>query len=98
MSRGRELASVDARSSAIGVVVSIQEADVRGFAIGDRVSQLQYGTGTVRLVDEHHTVIDFDEHGLRRFATAMVKLERSSTVEPDKPPKRTRKKAAAKQD
>ena len=98
MSRGRELAPVDARSSAIGVVVSIQEADVRGFAIGDRVSQLQYGTGTVRRVDEHHTVIDFDEHGLRRFATAMVKLERSSTVEPDKPPKRTRKKAAPKQD
>ena len=30
----------------ITVVVSIQEADVRGYAIGDRVSQLQYGTGT----------------------------------------------------
>ena len=67
---------------------------MRGYTIGDRVSQPQYGTGTIRLVDEHHTVIDFDEHGLRRFATAMVKLERSSTVEPDKPPKRTRKKAA----
>jgi hypothetical protein len=80
------------------VVVSIQEADVRGYAIGDRVLQPQYGTGTVRLVDEHHTVIDFDEHGLRRFATAMVKLERSSTVEPDKPPKRARKKAAPKQE
>jgi hypothetical protein len=78
-------------------VVSIQEADVRGYTIGDRVSQPQYGNGTVRLVDEHHTVIDFDEHGLRRFATAMVKLERSTTLEPDKPPKRTRKKAAPKQ-
>jgi hypothetical protein len=80
------------------VVVSIQEADVRGYAIGDRVSQLQYGNGTIRLVDEYHTVIDFDEHGLRRFATAMVKLERSTTLEPDKPPKRTRKKAAPKQE
>jgi hypothetical protein len=96
--RSVEQDRADARSSAVGVVVSIQEADVRGFTIGDRVSQLQYGTGTVRLVDEHHTVIDFDEHGLRRFATAMVKLERSATVEPDKPPKRTRKKAAPKQD
>jgi hypothetical protein len=75
-------------------MVSIQEADVRGYAIGDRVSQPQYGTGTIRLVDEHHTVIEFDEHGLRRFATAMVKLERSSTLEPEKPPRRTRKKAA----
>jgi hypothetical protein len=74
--------------------VVAQEAQVRGYAIGDRVSQPQYGTGTIRLVDEHHTVIEFDEHGLRRFATAMVKLERSSTVEPEKPPRRTRKKAA----
>jgi hypothetical protein len=82
---------------ALTVVVPIQEASVRGYAIGDRVSQPQYGTGTIRLVDEHHTVIDFDEHGLRRFATAMVKLERSSTTEPEKPPKRTRKKAAAKE-
>jgi hypothetical protein len=78
-------------------VVSNQEAGVRGYAIGDRVSQPQYGNGTIRLVDEHHTVIEFDEHGLRRFATAMVKLERSSTLEPEKPPKRTRKKAAAAQ-
>jgi hypothetical protein len=79
------------------VGVSSQEADVRSYAIGDRVSQPQYGNGTIRVIDEHHTVIDFDEHGLRRFATAIVKLERSSTVEPDKPPKRTRKKAALKQ-
>lgn len=70
---------------------------MRGYAIGDRVSQPQYGTGTIRLVDEHHTVIEFDEHGLRRFATAMVKLERSSTVEPEKPARRTRKKAVAAQ-
>ena len=74
-----------------------QEADVRVFAIGDRVFQPQYGTGTVRLVDEHHTVIDFDEHGLRRFSTAMVKLEPSSTVAPDRPVRRTRKKSASKE-
>ena len=54
---------------------------MRGYAIGDRVSQPQYGTGTIRLVDEYHTVIDFDDHGIRRFATSMVKLERSSTVD-----------------
>ncbi len=75
-------------------VVAFQEADVRGYAIGDRVSQAQYGTGTIRLVDEHHTVIEFDEHGLRRFVTAMVKLERSTTLAPEKPARRTRKKAA----
>ena len=34
---------------------------MRGYSIGDRVLQPQYGTGTIRLVDEYHTVIDFDE-------------------------------------
>jgi hypothetical protein len=67
---------------------------VRQYAIGDRISQPQYGTGTIRLVDEYHTVIDFDDYGIRRFSTPMVKLESSSTVEPGKPPKRTRKTAA----
>jgi hypothetical protein len=67
------------------------------FAIGDRISQPQYGTGTVRIVDEYHTVIDFDEHGIRRFSTPMVKLEPSDTVEPGKPAKRPRaRKTAAK--
>jgi len=83
--------------SVLFVVVLMQEANVRTYVIGDRVSQLQYGNGTIRLVDEHHTVIDFDDHGLRRFATAMVKLERSSTVAPEKPARRPRKKAVSKQ-
>jgi hypothetical protein len=69
---------------------------MRGFAIGDRVSQTQYGTGTITLVDEYHTVIDFDEHGIRRFSTPMVKLERSSTEAPDRPVRRARRKTAAK--
>lgn len=69
---------------------------MRGYAIGDRVAQPQYGSGTIRLVDEYHTVIDFDEHGIRRFSTAMVRLERSAIPEPGKPPKRARKKAAPK--
>lgn len=66
------------------------------YAIGDRILQPQYGTGTVRNVDEYHTVIDFDEHGLRRFSTPMVKLERSDTVEPGRPAKRPRAKKAVK--
>lgn len=67
---------------------------MRGYAIGDRISQPQYGTGTIRIIDEHHTVIDFDEHGIRRFSTRMVKLEPSDTVEPGKPAKRPRKPSA----
>ena len=70
---------------------------MKSWTKGDRVVQPTYGPGTLVEVNEHHTVIDFDEHGIRRFSTSMVKLERSATVEPGKPPKRTRKKAVPKE-
>jgi hypothetical protein len=66
---------------------------VRVFAIGDRVSQPQYGAGTVAAANEYHTTIDFDEHGPRTFATSMVKLERSTTLAPPRT-KPARRKAA----
>jgi hypothetical protein len=55
---------------------------MRLFSIGDRVSQLQYGPGTVAAVNEFHTTVNFDDKVLRTFATPIVKLERSSTVAP----------------
>ena len=66
------------------------------YSTGDRVSQPQYGDGTVTTVNEYHTVIDFDAHGSRKFATPYVRLERSSTPAPPKPVKARRsvKKAA----
>lgn len=65
---------------------------MRLFAVGDRVSQPQYGAGTIAAADEYHTTIDFDDHGVRTFATPMVKLERSTTIAPVRP-KSTRRKA-----
>jgi len=67
---------------------------VRLFTIGDRVSQPQYGTGTVAASNEYHTTINFDEHGPRTFATPIVRLERSATVAPLRA-KPTRRKAAS---
>ena len=61
------------------------------FSVGDRVSQTTYGTGTVTAVNEYHTTINFDDHGARTFATAMVRLDPSQTPAPPKPVKRTRK-------
>jgi len=58
---------------------------MRIFASGDRVRQPQYGAGTVTSADEHHTVIDFDEHGVHRFVTAMVTLEATSEPAPPRP-------------
>lgn len=61
------------------------------FTPGDRVSQAQYGHGTVTKVDEYHTSIDFDDHGPRTFSTSRSHLERSTTAAPVKPPKRTKR-------
>ena len=55
---------------------------------GGRVLQKEYGDGTVLESDEHYTVIDFDEHGVRRFVTRLVKLSSSASVAPTKPARR----------
>lgn len=68
------------------------------FAVGDRVSQATYGAGTITLVNEHHTVVDFDEHGIRRFVTSLVRLEPSDTAAPVKPKRAARKPAARRAD
>ncbi len=62
---------------------------------GDRVSQPTYGPGTLVEVNEHHTVIDFDEHGRKTFATRLVTLQASSEPAPNKA-KAPRKRAAPK--
>jgi hypothetical protein len=59
---------------------------------GDRVVQPTYGPGTLVEVNEHHTVIDFDEHGRKTFASRLVTLQ--STSEPA--PARTPRKRATK--
>ena len=55
---------------------------MRRYAAGDRVVQAQYGAGTIVDVNEHHTVIEFDEHGTRRFSTRIVVLETTTTPAP----------------
>jgi hypothetical protein len=55
---------------------------MRRYAAGDRVVQAQYGAGTIVDVNEHHTVIEFDEHGTRRFSTRIVVLETTNTPAP----------------
>ncbi len=66
------------------------------FAVGDRVTQPQYGAGTITSVDESRTVIEFDEHGTRTFATSIVVLERTATPAPVRAARGRRKAPAAK--
>lgn len=57
---------------------------------GHRVHQATYGAGTITASDSRHTVIDFDEHGVRTFSTPLVTLEPSSVEAPPAATARTR--------
>ena len=64
------------------------------YTVGARVSQEQYGPGTITESNQHHTVIDFDDHGERRFVTEMVVLLASKVPAPAKTRGKGRKKKA----
>ena len=57
---------------------------MRLYSPGARVSQAQYGDGTVTSADEYHTRIEFDEHGPRTFSTVRVSLTPSPSLAPVK--------------
>jgi hypothetical protein len=61
------------------------------YTSGDRVAHTQYGDGTINRVNEYHTVIDFDAHGVRMFSSPRVVLSASSTPAPVKPAKGARR-------
>ena len=63
---------------------------------GDRVVQPTYGPGTLVEVNEHHTVIDFDEHGRRTFSTRLVVLQSTNEPAPNKPSRKRASKAKSK--
>ncbi len=62
------------------------------YATGDRVTQAQYGDGTITRYDSHHTVIDFDAHGPRIFASGRVVLGQATTAAPVKKVRRAARK------
>ena len=88
-------------------VVTVAAADaasragnaVKSWNKGDRVVQPTYGAGTLVEVNEHHTVIDFDEHGRRVFSTRLVTLQATNEPAPAKAPRKraTRKSAKEKE-
>ena len=65
---------------------------MKGWSKGDRVVQATYGPGTLVEVNEHHTVIDFDEHGRRTFASRLVVLQATNEPAPNRPVKSRAKK------
>jgi hypothetical protein len=69
---------------------------MRLFAKGNRVTQPQYGPGTITSMDDQYTVVEFDQHGSRRFITTMVTLQATSEPAPAKAAAKRRKPAAKK--
>ena len=65
-------------------------------AVADRVQHAEYGLGKIIAVDERYTTIDFDEAGVKKFVTELVRLTRSDTPAPTKPSRASRAKAAKK--
>ncbi|MGE3176400.1 MAG: hypothetical protein AB7O32_02930 [Vicinamibacterales bacterium] len=70
---------------------------MKAWAKGDRVVQPTYGSGTLVEVNEHHTVIEFDEHGRRVFATRLVVLQATNEPAPAKAPRKRATKAKSKE-
>jgi hypothetical protein len=91
--------AVDTATAAAAVVDAANHGgdEMKAWAKGDRVAQPTYGSGTLVEVNEHHTVIDFDEHGRRTFATRLVVLQATNDPAPTKAPRKraVKKKAAA---
>ena len=67
---------------------------MKSWTKGDRVLQPTYGPGTLDEVNEHHTVIDFDEHGRRVFSTRLVVLQATNEPAPTRAKKVKRQKKA----
>jgi hypothetical protein len=87
---------VAATAATAAAVAAVGESrggkSMKGWSKGDRVVQATYGPGTLVEVNEHHTVIDFDEHGRRTFASRLVVLQATNEPAPNKPTKARAKK------
>ena len=68
---------------------------MREFQKADRVAHARFGPGVIVAVDAHYTTIEFDESGVRKFITALVRLEHSNLPVPVKPAPRRRRSAQA---
>ena len=67
---------------------------MRLFTKGNRVTQPQYGAGTITSTDDQYTVIEFDQHGRRTFITTLVTLDATDEPAPTRAGRENRRRAA----
>ena len=60
--------------------------------VSQRVLHEKYGLGVISEADAQYTVIEFDEHGAKKFLTRVVSLQPSD----EPPPKRRRARRTTK--
>ncbi|HEV8200547.1 MAG TPA: hypothetical protein VFC25_13355 [Verrucomicrobiae bacterium] len=63
-------------------------------AVADRVQHAEYGLGKIIALDDRYTTIDFDEAGVKKFVTELVRLTKSDAPAPAKPSRASRAKGA----
>lgn len=56
--------------------------DALTFSPKDRVDHSAFGLGTIIEIDDRRTTIAFDESGIRKFVTSMIRLAPSDTPAP----------------
>jgi hypothetical protein len=61
-------------------------------SVSQRVHHDKYGLGVVSATDSEYTVIEFDEHGKKKFVTRLVSLHASE----EPPPRKRRSRAKTK--
>jgi hypothetical protein len=59
-------------------------------SVSQRVLHDKYGLGVVSATDSEYTVVEFDEHGRKKFVTRLVTL----AVSEEPPPRKRRSRAA----
>jgi hypothetical protein len=67
---------------------------MKRFDVGARVTEPTYGLGSVVAVEDNYTRVQFDEHGMKKFLTAMSRLEPSDEPAPPGLKGKVRKKRA----
>ena len=65
---------------------------MKALQIGAYIKHFQYGLGVVTESDSEYTDIDFDIHGVKKFVTTIMVVERAEGT----PPPRRRRKAPKK--
>ena len=75
-----------------GSDVSLAARPMQCHRAGDRITQLQYGAGTITACDEVTVTVDFDDYGERTFATVQMQFGHANRTAPVRRVIRSRKK------